>query len=72
MRYADDFVMGFERVADARRMMADLKERLARFRLALHEGKTRLIEFGRLPVLPAVRIRAYPAALSGQIAEYSV
>jgi hypothetical protein len=52
--------------------MADLKERLARFRLALHEGKTRLIEFGRLPVLPAVRIRAYPAALSGQIAEYSV
>jgi group II intron reverse transcriptase/maturase len=51
VRYADDFVMGFERVADARRMMADLKERLARFRLALHEGKTRLIEFGRLPAM---------------------
>ncbi|MGY3614061.1 hypothetical protein ACVJGD_000257 [Bradyrhizobium sp. USDA 10063] len=51
MRYADDFVMGFERLADARRMMADLKERLARFGLALHEDKTRLIEFGRLPAM---------------------
>ena len=51
VRYADDFVMGFERVSDARRMMADLKERLARFGLALHEGKTRLVEFGRLPAM---------------------
>ncbi|WP_456639054.1 group II intron reverse transcriptase/maturase [Bradyrhizobium sp. USDA 10063] len=51
VRYADDFVMGFERLADARRMMADLKERLARFGLALHEDKTRLIEFGRLPAM---------------------
>jgi RNA-directed DNA polymerase len=51
VRYADDFVMGFERVADARRMMAELKKRLARFSLALHEGKTRLIEFGRLPAM---------------------
>jgi len=51
VRYADDFVMGFEHVADARRMLADLKERLAKFGLALHEDKTRLIEFGRLPAL---------------------
>jgi len=51
VRYADDFVMGFERAADARQMMADLKERLARFGLALHEDKTRLIEFGRLPAM---------------------
>ena len=51
VRYADDFVMGFERAADARRMLADLKERLAKFGLALHEDKTRLIEFGRLPAL---------------------
>jgi hypothetical protein len=36
---------------DARRMLADLKERLVRFGLALHEEKTRLIEFGRLPAL---------------------
>ena len=51
VRYADDVVMGFEKAADARRMLADLKDRLARFGLALHEDKTRLIEFGRLPAL---------------------
>lgn len=51
VRYADDFVMGFEKVPDARQMMADLKERLAKFGLSLHEDKTRLIEFGRLPAL---------------------
>ena len=43
--------MGFEYEADARRMMVDLKERLAKFGLSLHEDKTRLIEFGRLPAL---------------------
>ncbi len=36
VRYADDFVMGFESGIDARRMLADLKERLAEFGLALH------------------------------------
>jgi RNA-directed DNA polymerase len=51
VRYADDFVMGFENEADARRMRADLQQRLADFGLALHEDKTRLIEFGRLPAL---------------------
>jgi RNA-directed DNA polymerase len=51
VRYADDFVMGFETAADARQMMADLRERLAKFGLLLHEDKTRLIEFGRLPAL---------------------
>ncbi len=51
VRYADDFVMGFESAADARRMLADLKERLAKFGLSLHEDKTRLIEFGRLPAM---------------------
>lgn len=51
VRYADDFVMGFETEADAREMLLLLKERLAKFGLALHEDKTRLIEFGRLPAL---------------------
>lgn len=55
VRYADDFVMGFESEADARRMLSDLKERLAGFGLALHEDKTRLIEFGRLPALARQR-----------------
>lgn len=51
VRYADDFVMGFEHEEDARGMLEALKERLAGFGLALHEDKTRLIEFGRLPAL---------------------
>jgi hypothetical protein len=32
-------------------MLVDLRERLARFGLRLHEDKTRRIEFGRLPAL---------------------
>lgn len=51
VRYADDFVMGFQCVDDARRMLVDLRERVAKFGLQLHEEKTRLIEFGRLPAL---------------------
>ena len=43
--------MGFEKTDDARRMMAALTERLAKFGLAIHDEKTRLIEFGRLPAL---------------------
>jgi len=55
VRYADDFVMGFQRASDARRMQADLRERMAHFGLRLHEDKTRLIEFGRLPALDRQR-----------------
>jgi len=47
VRYADDFVVGFRRESDARRFLAQLKERLERFALILHPEKTRLIEFGR-------------------------
>ncbi len=47
VRYADDFVMGFEYESDARGMMAALKQRLSKFGLALHEDKTRLLMFGR-------------------------
>jgi hypothetical protein len=48
VRYCDDFVMGFQYEADARQMLVHLKERLAKFKLTLHEKKTRLIEFGKL------------------------
>ena len=48
VRYADDFVMGFQYDVDARKMLTDLRERLARFGLTLHDDKTRLIEFGKL------------------------
>ena len=36
-------------------MLADLKDRLAKFGLSLHEDKTRLIAFGRLPALARQR-----------------
>ncbi|MDE0101445.1 MAG: group II intron reverse transcriptase/maturase [Bryobacterales bacterium] len=47
VRYADDFVVGFQHKEDAERFLGDLKERLARFGLELHPKKTRLVEFGR-------------------------
>lgn len=47
VRYADDFVIGFQSEAEARRCLAELRERLAAFGLELHPEKTRLIEFGR-------------------------
>ena len=48
VRFADDFLVGFERKADAKRFHAELRERLAQFALELHPEKTRLVEFGRL------------------------
>jgi RNA-directed DNA polymerase len=47
VRYADDFIVGFEHEHDARRFLDALRERLAEFALSLHPEKTRLIEFGR-------------------------
>jgi predicted component of type VI protein secretion system len=46
-RYADDFIMGFEKHSDAVRFVEELRARLAKFDLELHPQKTRLIEFGR-------------------------
>ena len=47
VRYADDFVIGFEHRAEAEQCLNELRERFAKFGLRLHDGKTRLIEFGR-------------------------
>lgn len=47
VRYADDFVVGFQTKDSADRFLHDLRERLAKFGLELHPDKTRLIEFGR-------------------------
>jgi RNA-directed DNA polymerase len=47
VRYADDFVLGFEHHLDAQRFRKELRERLARFKLELHPEKTRLVRFGR-------------------------
>src|SRR6478609_7683005 len=46
-RFADDFVVGFQYLDDARQFLSELRERFAKFNLELHPGKTRLIEFGR-------------------------
>lgn len=47
VRYCDDFVIGCQYRNDAERLLVELRERLAKFGLELHQGKTRLIEFGR-------------------------
>jgi RNA-directed DNA polymerase len=47
VRFADDFVAGFELRHQAEQFLAELRERFARFGLELHPDKTRLIEFGR-------------------------
>jgi RNA-directed DNA polymerase len=47
VRYADDFVVGFQHESDAVRFLADLRERFRTFNLELHADKTRVIEFGR-------------------------
>jgi group II intron reverse transcriptase/maturase len=47
VRFADDFIVGFEHERDARRFLVELGERFAKFGLELHPDKTRLIEFGR-------------------------
>lgn len=46
VRYADDFVLGFQYESDAHRFRRDLVERLRRFNLEMHPEKTRLLRFG--------------------------
>lgn len=47
IRFADDFVMGFESKDDAERVRVWLTRRMAEFGLTLHPDKTRLVPFGR-------------------------
>ena len=47
VRFADDFVVGFQHRKEAEQFLAELGERIAKFGLKLHPDKTRLIEFGR-------------------------
>jgi RNA-directed DNA polymerase len=46
VRFADDFIVGFQYEWEARRLWNELRERLAAHGLELHPDKTRLIEFG--------------------------
>src|SRR5262249_34880374 len=45
IRYADDFVIGFEREDDARRVMDVLPRRMEKYGLAVHPDKTKLVPF---------------------------
>ena len=47
VRYADDFVMGFQYREDAQKFLHALEQRIGTFGLELNTEKTRLIEFGR-------------------------
>ncbi|MEZ6033712.1 MAG: group II intron reverse transcriptase/maturase [Planctomycetaceae bacterium] len=50
VRYADDFVIGFENHNEATACLEELHTRFAQFGLKLHKEKTRLIEFGRYAI----------------------
>jgi len=47
VRFADDFVVGFQHRKEAEQFLDELRERFDKFGLRLHPEKTRLIEFGR-------------------------
>jgi len=49
IRYADDFVIGFELEEDARAVMKVLPKRMDKYGLSLHLDKTRLLPFRRPP-----------------------
>jgi len=61
VRYADDFVMGFQHREEAGQFLLELQGRMQQFGLTLHPGKTRLIEFGRF----AAENRHHPVAQQG-------
>ena len=46
VRYANDYVVGFESGADARWFVKELAEHFAQYGLEPHLVKTRLLEFG--------------------------
>ena len=56
MRFADDCVIGCEREADARRIMAVQPQRCTRYGVTIHPTKTALMAFGK----PAGRPEANP------------
>jgi group II intron reverse transcriptase/maturase len=49
VRFADDLVIGFENLDDARRVETVLPKRLGKYGLTLHPDKTRLVQFRRPP-----------------------
>lgn len=60
VRYADDFVIGFEHEHEARKCLRDLRDRFASFGLELHRQKTRLMEYGRRALARQARGQGRP------------
>ena len=50
VRYADDFVVGFQYQDDGRKLKRALAMRLGEFKLSFNNDKTHLIEFGRFAI----------------------
>nr|EMN23750.1 RNA-directed DNA polymerase [Leptospira santarosai serovar Arenal str. MAVJ 401] len=48
IRYADDFVVGFEHKSEAEFFLNELRKRFSEFGLSISEEKTKLVEFGKL------------------------
>jgi len=66
VRYADDFVLGFAREEDARRVLEVLPKRLGKYGLTLHPEKTRLVRFhrpGRGPTKTQAEKEAAPKSI---------
>ena len=55
VRYADDFIIGFQHLREAEEIKKLLTQRLAKFGLTLSEEKTKVIEFGRFATENAKR-----------------
>ena len=49
VRFADDFIMGVERLEDVLKVQRVIAKRFARFGLEINTEKTRLVRFGRPP-----------------------
>jgi len=60
VRYADDFVMGFEREEDARKVAEVTPKRFAKYGLTVHPTKTRLLYFGRPAKFATTETRKMP------------
>ena len=50
VRFADDFIMGFECLEDVQKVQRVIAKRFARFGLKINAEKTRLVRFGRPPL----------------------
>lgn len=50
IRFADDIIMAFETLSDAKRVKAVCQKRFAKYGLELHPEKTRIVDFRRPPI----------------------